>query len=667
MSLQGVKRRPSFSPSATSHANSSKRQRSSSSPTSSKPLSSISYTPSKTKRPPPVVKKQPGLFEQIGSMLSSWASSISTTSTSREDEPPRSASSSSRSAGDQSSFLGISPHPGGTLALLRAADDERSDRSIEEQPGSTAAAPIDFTGDDEEDAEEEQDDARSASIDTSRSPQPQAGPSRQRLFSPDNLLFSEKLSGSQSGSTINPFGLPTPPESQELQRSSPSTSKASPKLPARPDVRNVMHVPRKYGWEVRESSRSTSPSSSTSSRRSAMTRSGRRSKKNRSNMRSTEDIDRKWIKHVMANVKRTGEEEGNLKVAAAADRVRKMMSGRGAGLRPGLAAEKARGTLLSAGLNDKATFAAMLGGRKPVTLEDKTTKKTPTFQVFDKQKVSKTAYEIAKRESAFELSDILKALKEEQALKEAEIAKKLKPQVPEGLSSGQEAKVKQHLTNATFKASTKTAEITANSLRRLKPSTWLDDEVMNFYCAMMTDRAAADGGKKVHNMNSFFFAKLQASGYQSVRRWTKKVDIFALDYFVFPINMDNMHWTACAVNFEKRRIEYYDSMGDYSRKRYSVFSRVRDYLQAEHKEKKGSTFDLSGWTDEFNENTPQQDNGSDCGVFSCQTLEMISRGRDLVKNGFEFTASNMAFFRRLMVYEIGEKTLLKREWGSPVL
>jgi sentrin-specific protease 1 len=58
--------------------------------------------------------------------------------------------------------------------------------------------------------------------------------------------------------------------------------------------------------------------------------------------------------------------------------------------------------------------------------------------------------------------------------------------------------------------------------------------------------------------------------------------------------------------------------------------------------------------------TPQQDNGSDCGVFSCQTLEAIARGRDLVAGEWEFGAENMAYFRNMMIYEIATGNLVKR-------
>lgn len=79
-----------------------------------------------------------------------------------------------------------------------------------------------------------------------------------------------------------------------------------------------------------------------------------------------------------------------------------------------------------------------------------------------------------------------------------------------------------------------------------------------------------------------------------------KIDIFSLDVLIFPINQGNMHWTACAINFAKKRIEYYDSMGDYGNARKQVFRKVRGYVEAEHKEKKGRAMDWEGWHDYFN-------------------------------------------------------------------
>ena len=120
-------------------------------------------------------------------------------------------------------------------------------------------------------------------------------------------------------------------------------------------------------------------------------------------------------------------------------------------------------------------------------------------------------------------------------------------------------------------------------MRRLRDGSWLDDEIMNFYGTMIQDRSEGpktNGHVKtakirdVHYFNSFFFAKLQTQGYEGakLKRWTKKVDIFSKDLVVFPINLGNMHWTAGAINFREKRLEYYDSLGDHSGQGETIFS-----------------------------------------------------------------------------------------------
>lgn len=39
-----------------------------------------------------------------------------------------------------------------------------------------------------------------------------------------------------------------------------------------------------------------------------------------------------------------------------------------------------------------------------------------------------------------------------------------------------------------------------------------------------------------------------------------KFDIFAKDIILIPINHNNAHWTAAAINFRRKRMESYDSM-----------------------------------------------------------------------------------------------------------
>ena len=74
-------------------------------------------------------------------------------------------------------------------------------------------------------------------------------------------------------------------------------------------------------------------------------------------------------------------------------------------------------------------------------------------------------------------------------------------------------------------------------LRLLNPGQWLNDEVINFYMAMLQERAdndliEVDGKKKkrrdIHCFNSFFYAKLGDDYAKSrIGRWTKKVQSLA--------------------------------------------------------------------------------------------------------------------------------------------
>jgi sentrin-specific protease 1 len=78
-------------------------------------------------------------------------------------------------------------------------------------------------------------------------------------------------------------------------------------------------------------------------------------------------------------------------------------------------------------------------------------------------------------------------------------------------------------------------QVGSKDLERLRPGKWLNDEVINFYGALVQRRAdealQVVGGKAtnkklrdIHFFNSFFYAKLQ-QGYEKSRlaRWTKKV------------------------------------------------------------------------------------------------------------------------------------------------
>ncbi|CAE1232962.1 SENP1 [Acanthosepion pharaonis] len=192
-------------------------------------------------------------------------------------------------------------------------------------------------------------------------------------------------------------------------------------------------------------------------------------------------------------------------------------------------------------------------------------------------------------------------------------------------------------------------QIKRQDMSTLSGLNWLNDEVINFYLSMLMKRSSKGKRPKVHSFNTFFYPKLQSSGYDGVRRWTRKVDIFAVKYLLIPVHL-GMHWCLAVVNFTDKTICYYDSMGG---KNLQCLDTIKKYLCEESLDKRKMPFNLAGWTTKLARDIPHQMNGSDCGMFACKYADYITREIPI-----SFTQADMPQFRQLMVYEILKKKLL---------
>ncbi|XP_050417974.1 sentrin-specific protease 1 isoform X2 [Patella vulgata] len=194
-------------------------------------------------------------------------------------------------------------------------------------------------------------------------------------------------------------------------------------------------------------------------------------------------------------------------------------------------------------------------------------------------------------------------------------------------------------------------QITKEDIQTLKGLNWLNDEVINFYMNMLMERGDEDNMARVHAFNTFFYPKLAGSGHSVVRRWTKRVDVLNVDYILVPVHL-GVHWCLAIIDFIKKSIRYYDSMGGNND---TCLNALKQYLIDECLDKKKQKFDLTGWSTVAVKDIPQQMNGSDCGMFSCVFAEYVTRGAKIT-----FTQDDMPYFRRKMVYEIVTKKLLQR-------
>ncbi|KAI9622904.1 hypothetical protein H4Q26_014843 [Puccinia striiformis f. sp. tritici PST-130] len=234
----------------------------------------------------------------------------------------------------------------------------------------------------------------------------------------------------------------------------------------------------------------------------------------------------------------------------------------------------------------------------------------------------------------------------------------------------------------------------SHDIRKLKPRQWINDEIVTFYTVMINNRSLEFEKNpkkfindnhhqqkflKAHCFNSFFMAKYDKTGYDGVKRWSKKTDLLSKDIIIFPTNIGNAHWTCAAINLRSKRFEYFDSMGNPNQ---SVLANLRDYIVHEALLKKKITLDISEWPDCFYQDIPQQNNSFDCGIFVCQFMDCISRDWtsssssnnnnnfsnkplpiDKRESVFDFGQENMEYIRTKMIYEIATKEFLNEEWA----
>lgn len=190
--------------------------------------------------------------------------------------------------------------------------------------------------------------------------------------------------------------------------------------------------------------------------------------------------------------------------------------------------------------------------------------------------------------------------------------------------------------------------IRVTSMQRLMPGKWLDDEIINAYMMMLNDRdqrlcRQIPSRRCTRFFNTFFYSKLMEGGvydYTRVRRWTKRVDVFACEKLVIPINLSNTHWILVVIYVQAKEMHLMDSMGPQNRSSY--LDNVGRWLGDEYRvrKKNGKELDVGGWKKVFREDVPLQRNGFDCGMFVITAADYLADNLPL-----EYTQEDMPLNR----------------------
>ncbi|XP_074955294.1 sentrin-specific protease 5 isoform X1 [Phalacrocorax aristotelis] len=189
-----------------------------------------------------------------------------------------------------------------------------------------------------------------------------------------------------------------------------------------------------------------------------------------------------------------------------------------------------------------------------------------------------------------------------------------------------------------------------DDLATLEGQNWLNDQIINMYGELIMDAVP----EKVHFFNSFFHRQLVTKGYNGVKRWTKKVDLFKKTLLLIPIHLE-VHWSLITVNIPSRIISFYDSQGIHFK---FCVENIQKYLLTEAKERNRPEF-LQGWQTAVTKCIPQQKNDSDCGVFVLQPFPFPQYCKCLaLDQPFQFSQEDMPRVRKRIYKELCERQLI---------
>lgn len=196
-------------------------------------------------------------------------------------------------------------------------------------------------------------------------------------------------------------------------------------------------------------------------------------------------------------------------------------------------------------------------------------------------------------------------------------------------------------------------DMTVEKYAVLHSTRWLNDEIISFFVCMMQEldnwQCSIDKSRRPsYFWSSFFRTNLREAGkysYHRVKRWTKKIDVFALDKIFFPINVKGVHWVLAVMCMQERTITYYDSLWkddpESNRWRFHLDDLLQ-WLEDESLHKKLKQLPHKAqWKLTRAEDIPEQKNGCDCGVFVLLYLILLSEGLPL-----NFDQADVTKFRR---------------------
>jgi Ulp1 family protease len=218
------------------------------------------------------------------------------------------------------------------------------------------------------------------------------------------------------------------------------------------------------------------------------------------------------------------------------------------------------------------------------------------------------------------------------------------------------------------------------SIFALQPTKWLDDAIITWWCGYWCDRTEGISNysitrqgkrnpKKIDCERKTFFAtpffwKYIMDGNIRRANETKYIDIFTCSKMLIPVNIKLKHWILACIDFDHKRISWYDSIGETHPQESRI---IFTWLKREHSFNLTTKFEPDKWNIDPGPppetRTPLQTNSfrfrsHDCGIFVCLYAAFIDIQHPL--SSLSFSLHDIHNVRVWMAHEmIEEGKLLK--------
>jgi len=182
----------------------------------------------------------------------------------------------------------------------------------------------------------------------------------------------------------------------------------------------------------------------------------------------------------------------------------------------------------------------------------------------------------------------------------------------------------------------------------LTPKSWLNDVIILNYISLLVRNC-----EDTLIITTDTWVDFKRKKYNTVMKWTKQNNLFDFKRIVIPINPNNNHWALFVVDIWGGIVHSFDSFNNTHIKEYNIVSEFLILAYNYSTKKPGEERTMPNWKYQI-ENSPQQKNTYDCGIFTCTNARYFLFAKKL-----EFTQPDCQLLRKRIAYELIHNELIQ--------